>query len=45
MEKENIQVEKQAYEKPALTKHGKLKDVTAGATLRKVPTDLGCTRF
>ena len=31
MEKEKIQVEKQAYEKPILTKHGRLKDLTTRA--------------
>ncbi|MBW1785835.1 MAG: lasso RiPP family leader peptide-containing protein [Deltaproteobacteria bacterium] len=47
MENEKIRVgnEKQAYEKPALTKHGKLKDVTADGTVRKTDVVLGCTRF
>jgi len=29
MEKEKSQVEKPTYEKPALTKHGNLKEITA----------------
>jgi len=45
MKKEKIQVEKQAYEKPALIKHGELKDVTANGTVKKAPVGLGCTRF
>ncbi len=46
MEKEKIQVEKQAYEKPALTKHGKLRDLTAKPAVGSPKgTVLGCTRF
>jgi len=46
MEKERILVEneKQAYEKPVLTKHGKLRDVT-GQVSSKTVFSLGCTRF
>ncbi|MBW1785587.1 MAG: lasso RiPP family leader peptide-containing protein [Deltaproteobacteria bacterium] len=45
MEKEKIQVKKHAYEKPALAKHGNLKDVTANGTVKRPPGSLGCTRF
>jgi len=47
MEKEKVQVEKQAYEKPVLKKHGDLKDITAIEKLGspKGPGPLGCTRF
>jgi hypothetical protein len=46
MEKEKIQVEKQVYEKPVLTKHGKLRDLTSGAKIGSVrKSELGCSRF
>ena len=50
MDKENIRVEneKQAYEKPELTKHGQLKDVTAervGSPKSMGGGLLGCTRY
>jgi len=47
MEKEKIQVEKQAYEKPVLTKHGKLGEITAVPPAAKGSPKayLGCTRF
>ena len=47
MEDKKIQIEKQAYEKPVLTKHGKLQDITAftGSPTRKNDIPLGCTRF
>jgi hypothetical protein len=41
---EDTKCEKQIYEKPLLTKHGKLKDVTTqGTVIREVI--FGCTRF
>ena len=40
VKKEKEQIEKKKYEKPVMTKHGQLKDVTAGKTLI-----LGCTRI
>ncbi|MBW1818233.1 MAG: lasso RiPP family leader peptide-containing protein [Deltaproteobacteria bacterium] len=45
MEKEKIQVEKQAYEKPVLTKHGKLTEITTRTGSVKPGGDLCCTRF
>ena len=47
MGKKNIQAEneKQAYEKPVLTKHGKLNDITAFTGSPKDSNFLGCTRF
>ena len=47
MDKKKTQIEKQAYEKPMLTKHGHLKDVTAADRLgsKKIGSVLGCTRF
>jgi hypothetical protein len=47
MEKQKIQVDKQAYEKPVLTKHGRLKDVTVAERIGSPQNagSLGCTRF
>ena len=46
MTKEKVRVDKHAYEKPVLTKHGNLKEVTAETRFGS-PKEyaLGCTRF
>jgi len=41
--KEKKEMKKVAYLKPVLTKHKKLRDMTAGSSA--TPTSLGCTKF
>ncbi len=43
-EKEKRELKKAKYLKPVLTKHKKLRDITAGAMSRPVP-GLGCTKL
>ena len=44
MEKEEKEIKKAQYKKPVLTKHKKLRDVTAGTTAGIGPGILGCTK-
>ncbi len=44
MKKEKKEIRKTEYKKPMLTKHKKLRDVTAGITGGLGPGVLGCTK-
>ncbi len=44
-EKEKKDQKKAKYAKPVLTKHEKLKNITAGVASSRIMSGLGCTRL